>query len=223
MQKTILMFAFFIILFSSIAFSWDYDTHFYMARRVCEDFNCGCMEEIQKGSILPPTEFKDFKNYINYNPKTCKPSDYYLCPTEFNDISMKKSDEWINYAKIKTDCVMWFNIGIGLFYFMEGNNPFNQVINISYEACHKPFEDRVGEKLNNNETGWIIIECGEYISDLRINEFINEFERKLDFVEIKETNQTLAPPVGIDLGDKNWIYILIVFAVIFIMAVAFVV
>ena len=183
-MKKIILSIFIILSLSSqfLAKAWDWDTHKWIAEKICNDFNCQCLSEIKEGSIIPDRDFKDFRNHVYYNPNTCKPSPYYTCPSYFNDAALRETNYWLNKAKDASSCERWKYIGIASHYFFDSKVIWHQVINESYYGCHKPFEDKVGEKFKYGEKNWTVCQCEQCVSYDDFLLWIEEFERKLDFL-----------------------------------------
>ncbi len=193
MKKNIIIV--FIVVFLSSQFlsvAWDWDTHRWIAEKICNDFNCQCLSEIKEGSIIPDRDFKDFRNHVYYNPNTCKPSPYYKCPKYFNDAALRKTDYWLNKAKEASGCERWKYIGIASHYFFDSKVIWHQVVGESYYECHKPFEDKVGEKFKYGEKNWTVCHCEQCVSYDDFLLWIEEFKRKLEFLNITCTECVLS-------------------------------
>jgi len=220
----------FILSILPISYAWDSPTYQWISVKLCDYYNCGCYEEIINGSLAPDNDFQPKSISVResqdqkccqhyYNPITCEPSEFYVCPTEYDDIAIRKTDEWINYAKVDEGCEMWYDIGVASHYFFVSKEIWNQVINASYD-CKTRFEWRVGDMFRNENEGWVISECGENVADFQFNEWMSEFKEKLYFVG----NNTMPPPEVPDKGifESDMVLIIVIIcAFIFLLILNF--
>ncbi|GEM_PF-3220962 len=174
LDKGVVLLLFFILV--APAQAWDWDTHQWLAERVCEDLACPCLDTIKEGSLVPDRDFKDFRNHHHYDPKTCKPSPYYKCPTRYDDVALDKTRYWLERAGDAEGCERWEYIGIASHYFFDSKDIWHQVQDEDYYGCHKPFEDAVGEKFAAGETNWSVCRCGACVSYGDFLKWVGEFE-----------------------------------------------
>lgn len=206
-----------LLLFASPAFAWGSITHEALAAQVCNDFNCGCLNETIEGSTMPDKVFHDNVNHIYYNPETCNhDSEYYICPIEYNDVALVKTNDYLEQARDISDCDRWQMIGIASHYFFDSKNIFHQVREEGY--CHSSFEEKVDDSYNNNKTDWVVSTCGEAVTSLDMNVWVKEFEDRLSFVQQTHEPLTLRPPTIQDIVANYRIFV-----ALFLLVLAYVV
>ncbi len=178
MKKILLLLLF--LLSTGIVYAWDGDGHETLAKWVCNDFaDCKkCMANITYGSTYPDHVLKDTANHHFYNPTTCVPSSNYTCPTKYDDIALRKTDEWLVKSTQDIGCDKWFDIAVASHYFFDSKVIWHQVKNeTSY--CHSDFEEKVGVKLKSGATNWTVCKCGQCIGYDSFPVFAEEFETKI--------------------------------------------
>ena len=198
-----------LIILVSPVFAWGGVTHEYLAFRVCNDFNCECYNETMNGSTMPDKLFFDNSNHVNYNPGTCRKSDFYTCPTEFNPASLNRTADYLQQAKIQNGCQQWETIGIASNYFFDSKEIFHQVYDGG--TCQSRFEENVDNAILANQQDWVEIACGESVTSLDMEVWIDEFESKLDFLQPKK----VAEP---EQQDDGWIIKIVLAAFFFLVA-----
>lgn len=189
--KTIIIPAIFIllILFQSPAYSWDWDTHRYIAQKVCEMENCPCMDEIIEGSTVPDRIFKDYQNHYCYNTSfNCTGSIYWTCPKRDICPAMESMYIWLENSKIYENCTRWYNIGIALHYYSDSLVFWHRVKKENYYKCHSPFEEDTGNRLVDENSiinrilsylglkkEWVVCRCNVCTKKADIIQIINSF------------------------------------------------
>jgi len=154
---------------------WDWDTHRWFAERLCNDFSCGCLQEIKDGSIAPDRDFRDTGLHHCYDPLSCTESNYWDCPTARKCPAMDKASEWLEKAKTMSGCGKWYAIGVASHYWLDAKCFWHQVQNEDYNACHKPFEDKVGDRFYKKQTGWTVCQCDVCVSYSDFEQWYAEF------------------------------------------------
>jgi hypothetical protein len=176
MMKLIVMLA----LLVSVSFAWDWDTHQWFAGKLCEAYNCSCMEEAKAGAIAPDQVFKDTFYHHLYDPATCVPSPYYTCPTEYDAAAIVRMNAWLSNVSKPWNCEDWYNIGVASHYFADSKVIWHNVKNEDYDKCHKPFEDKVGEFFKKGQTDFSATQCGETVYGSNFTEWGDELIRMID-------------------------------------------
>jgi len=192
----------FFILFLPLAFgtalAWDWDTHRFLAEKICDHYSCKCHAEIKEGSIIPDRDFRDFSNHSCYDPSNCSPSSYWSCPYKRSCPAIDKAREWMEKAAKAQECERWKYVGIASHYFLDSKCFWHQVTNEDYEKCHKPFEDEVGDKVKAlGLSGWSVCKCGACVSNKDFESWLQEFYAFADgYLQPtpKTTPQTLKTP-----------------------------
>lgn len=214
MKKIAILLVFLFLL--PMGFAWKEGTHEAFATKICNDFNCGCLNQTLEGSIAPPNIFNDPQNYGNYDPASCKNSSSYVCPTQKNDIALKKTNEWLLNAQTDLQCNSWRDVGIASYYYLEGQDIWNQV----YETtpCHDNFDTLVNDKIKNNETDWIVSACGEVTSSIDMTLYTQDFENTMakygfTYNNTKANTNTQVPKPVQNLVEKIVIIISVLFCI----------
>lgn len=156
--------------------AWDWDTHRWFAEKLCNDFECECYSEIKAGSIAPDKDFKDTSLHHCYNPLSCIEGDNWDCPTVKRCPALDKTSEWLEIAKTREGCEKWYAIGVASHYWLDAKCFWHQVQNESYETCHKPFEDKVGDRFYKKQTGWTVCQCDVCVSYSDFEQWYLEFK-----------------------------------------------
>lgn len=190
--KCLIIFSFIILFSVTPAYAWDWDTHRWLAEKICNDLNCSCIAEIKDGSVDPDRNSGDRACcHHYYNPSTCTPSQYYTCPTKYDDITLRRMEDNLGTSKYYSDCTKWYYIGRASHYFFDSKVIWHQVQNESYDNCHKPFEDEVGYNFYLNKTDWKVCKCDQCVSYSDFLPWITEFENKVRALPTTTTNATL--------------------------------
>ncbi len=206
------------------ASAWDWDAHKYMAEQVCNDYNCGCYDQIEEGSISPDQVFKDSINHHFYNPETCKPSDYYECPTHYDNPALAKANEWLNKSTTETGCEKWYDIGVALHYYSDRFVIWHNVQKEDYEKCHQPFESRIGYYLKEHRIHWKVQVCQESATQSDITDIYKSFESKLP-AERPKSNPITGEVVNEEQPTEQvenvniWLFVVVVIVVIVILTI----
>ncbi len=154
------------------AAAWDWDAHRHLAEKVCEHYDCRCMDEIVDGSMIPDRDFKDFSSHSCYS-SPCTDGAYWDCPVRKDCPAMEKAKEWMMRAASAQGCERWKYVGIASHYFFDARCFWHQVTNEDYERCHKPFEDDVGRKIGLAE--WKVCKCDVCVSSKDFERWLEEF------------------------------------------------
>jgi hypothetical protein len=158
------------------ALAWDWDTHRFLAEKICDHYSCKCYAEIKEGSIIPDRDFKDFSNHSCYDPSNCSPSSYWSCPYWKSCPAIDKAREWMERATKAQGCERWKYVGIASHYFFDSKCFWHQVTDEDYSNCHKPFEDGVGDKVKVlGLSGWSVCKCGACVSGRDFESWLQEF------------------------------------------------
>ncbi|MCS7144618.1 MAG: zinc dependent phospholipase C family protein [Archaeoglobaceae archaeon] len=165
-----------LVLLLSPTLAWDWDTHRWFAEKVCDEFNCNCYLEIKNGSIAPDRDFKDTNLHHCYDPSTCIEGDEWKCPTIKRCPAMDKAEEWLEKAKVETGCNKWYALGVASHYWLDSKCFWHQVQDENYTVCHKPFEDKVGDRFYKGQTAWEVCQCDVCVSYSNFESWLSEFK-----------------------------------------------
>jgi len=166
-----------LLLLVPTAFSWDWTTHQYAARELCDYLSCGaCLPDILNGSIAPDRDFKDFSNHHCYSPLWNCPTGDWVCPDKFDCPALEKSDYWLAKSKEDSGCDRFYDIGVASHYFLDSKVFWHQVMSEDYEGCHAKFEELVGEKIGTDFDIWV---CSVHMNSSIFQGYVQEFESKL--------------------------------------------
>ena len=191
------------ILLLTPVLSWDWDTHRWSAEQICNDFECNqCEEYVINGSIAPDKEFKDFINHHSYNKSWECQEGNWTCP-DFDDfVALEKAEQWLNN---KTEgCSYYYNIGVAAHYYMDSKVFWHRTQKENYEACHRPFETKVGDKINKED--FTVTQCNITVTKADLLDHVRDFEIQLDLKF--NTDKFEEPTIEIDLDDETIQYIL---------------
>lgn len=169
------------LLVSSGASAWQWETHSTLAEKVCRDFGCGCIAEIRDAAVIPDRDFKDTVNHHCYNvSEPCAPSEYYTCPKKNSCPALEKMEKWLSESRGKTACERWKSIGIASHYYFDSRVFWHKVQSEDYDKCHEPFEGDVEKKFEANDgSGWTIDACGASENYANMVQYAGEFEEIL--------------------------------------------
>lgn len=164
--------------------SWDWSTHFYAAREICDYLGCGnCLPDMLNGSIAPDRDFKDFANHHCYSPLWNCPKGDWLCPDAFDCPALEKADYWLAKSREDSGCQKYYDIGVASHYFLDSKVFWHQVESEEYDKCHAKFEELVGENIDKN---FNISVCGVNITKVEFEGYVRAFEGRLGGVHSKE-------------------------------------
>jgi len=177
------------LLLASSANAWDWDTHEYMGEEICRDFECGCLEEIVNGSIVPDKYFKDnFRHHCYLDGMNCTESDEWDCPQKEDCPSLEQVNLWLEKANESEGCEKWKSIGIALHYYSDSYVFWHQVQKEDYRKCHESFERAIGDEIIKSksflwrilgifgiERSWEICRCGVCADETNIETVIERF------------------------------------------------
>jgi len=157
-------------------FAWGGVTHRYIARKVCERFECQCPKEVELGSTAPDREFKDTVNHHCYDMEwPCdEDASTYSCPVKQGCPALKKSGEWLDKARSQTGCERWRSIAIASHYYSDGEVIWHKVQKETGE-CHSDFESAVDNKVKGKQKDWSVTVCGETVTKTDIDRIIDGF------------------------------------------------
>jgi len=179
-----------LLLATGTALAWDWDTHRFLAEKICDHYSCKCYDEIKEGSIIPDRDFKDFSNHSCYDPSNCSPSSYWSCPYKRSCPAVENAGEWMERAAKAQGCERWKYVGIASHYFFDSKCFWHQVTDEDYSNCHKPFEDGVGDKVKAlGLSGWTVCKCGACVSGKDFERWLQEFYAFADGYLQPETPQ----------------------------------
>lgn len=206
----------FILLLGTVN-SWDWDTHRFIARELCEDLECGvCLEYMINGSIAPDRDFRDFINHHCYDPSwNCLEGDW-TCPTKYDCPALEKADEWLQKSKNDTGCVNYYDLAVASHYFMDSKVFWHKVKNEDYENCHESFETQVGDHINENQ--FTVTVCNISVTKSEINNWLYEFELKLGAVPSLHPQKLITEEIK-ELfleGDGRYVLALLVVSILFV-------
>lgn len=156
--------------------SWDWATHEYAARQICDYIGCGdCLPDMLNGSIAPDRDFRDFVNHHCYDPLWECPEGDWVCPDQFDCPALEKSGEWLERSGQDSGCARFYDIGVASHYYLDSRVFWHRVSNED-ESCHSRFESRVGDSVTGN---FSVTECGVTVSKAELDEHVAEFKNKL--------------------------------------------
>jgi len=185
-----------ILMFLIPVSAWDWDTHRFLAEKICDHYSCKCHAEIKEGSIIPDRDFRDFSNHSCYDPSKCSPSSYWSCPYKRSCPAIDKAREWMEKAAKARECERWKYVGIASHYFFDSKCFWHQVTNEDYSNCHKPFEDEVGDKvISSGLSDWTVCKCGACVSSRDFESWLQEFYAFADGY-LPKTNPTAIGSCG---------------------------
>lgn len=198
-----------LILFSSGAFAWQWETHSTLAEKVCRDFDCGCIPEIRDAAVIPDRDFKDFINHHCYNISiNCTSSKYYDCPKKNSCPALEKMQFWLSESQSKTGCERWKDIGIASHYYFDSRVFWHKTQGEDYNKCHEPFEGKVEKKFDANDgNNWTIESCGASENYGNMVQYVGEFEKILAYngAPQKVADAPLLPECGWWCRTKAWL------------------
>jgi len=166
-----------LLLLVSPAISWDWTTHQYAAREICDRLECGqCLDYMLNGSIAPDKDFKDFINHHCYDPLSECPKGGWTCPDVFDCPAIAKSVEWLDKATSDYGCEKFYDIGVASHYYLDSRVFWHRVSNEDESQCHARFESLVGDEISQN---FSISVCSINVTKGDFEGYITGFEEQL--------------------------------------------
>ncbi len=166
-----------LLLLVSPGLSWDWTTHQYAAREICNHLGCGlCLDYMLNGSIAPDRDFKDFINHHCYDPLYECPQGGWTCPDVFDCPAIAKSEDWLAKAATDYECEKFYDIGVASHYYLDSRVFWHRVTGEDESSCHARFESLVGEEISQN---FSISVCSINITKADFEGYVAGFEEQL--------------------------------------------
>lgn len=206
------------ILLLGIVNSWDWDTHRYIARELCEDLECGvCLEYMINGSIAPDKDFRDPINHHCYSPLWKCPEGDWTCATENHCPALEKTNEWLQKSRNDIGCMKYYDMAVASHYFMDSKVFWHKVKNEDYENCHRPFETQVGNHIDEDQ--FTVTVCNINVTKAEINNWFYELELELGIVPPLHPQKSTLEEIKELFLEGNGRYILALLAILVFLAV----
>ena len=156
------------------ALSWDWPTHQYAAREICNYTGCGdCLQAMLNGSIAPDRDFKDTVNHHCYEITQNCPEGNWTCPNRTDCPALAKAQEWLQKAAVDAGCNKSYDVGVASHYFLDSKVFWHTVAGEDYENCHAEFEHDVGLQI---ESDFNLSVCGVGITKAEFGGYVKGFE-----------------------------------------------
>lgn len=232
MKKILTIFVFLILLIPFVS-AWGWSTHSFICEQIYrtnKELNKMLdNEDFLRGCIAPDKEFEDTAYHHCYVARECKTlniskinpggllyftdlencieDEYFHCP------ALEKFEESVDKAKINN---FSFWLGVSTHYITDAHVPVHQIMGEDYWSCHSPFEEMVGENLEEGKRSWdVSLACEVYfpcrLAGTQPRKCENSYVANIkfsysDIVEVIEiTDEEISKKLNIADGDYSYL------------------
>ncbi|MFH0863408.1 MAG: hypothetical protein V1875_10345 [Candidatus Altiarchaeota archaeon] len=162
MMQRILIFILVVFALSSEVSAWGNWTYSAAAVRLCGEYGCGCEQSAKEGAAAPDQRFRDEPTHHCYKPiydLTQYPAGLWDAPALMECPALDKTAIWLEEAENDTSCERWYDLGVGLHYFLDSKEIWNTVAAANV-SCMLEQEGEIDEYLRFGGLTWKSCTCG---------------------------------------------------------------
>jgi hypothetical protein len=166
---------------SSFVSAWGQATYEVSASRLCLGFGCPCERYAVDAAFDPHEVFLDtvlhhcYKPELNYSQY---PVGSWARPVLNECPSLDKVNIWLEAANNDSACRRWRDISIGLHYFLDSKEFWNNVLSAN-QSCVSEQESEIDDYLLFGGDNWRSCSCGICYTNEDFNDWLAEYSERV--------------------------------------------